>query len=202
MSVDAEKMGVGERITYCRSSLSLTRKELIERWGMASVPTLSRWELGTVSVPSKKLPQLADFFRKEGLIVADDWLVSGDGAPPQRIGSSFSPDRDFDGVAQEILLGINQKTQKFSFGRVSTNHMSPFVNYGDYVGGINVLEDDANEIRLGDFVFVSYDNKIDVGLYEIHEDVVLLKNHMGKEISINRGIINSLGTVLWVNRRP
>jgi len=202
MPTNVEKMEVGERIAYCRSSLSLTRKELIERWGMASVPTLSRWELGTVSVPSKKLPHLAEFFRKEGLIVGDEWLVAGAGAPPQRIGSSFNPDKDFDGAAQEEFLAINQKTGNFSFGRVSTNHMSPFVNYGDYVGGVNVLENNTNEIGLGDFVFVSYENRIDVGLYGVFEDYVLLKNYIGKEISISRCNISSLGKVLWINRRP
>ena len=94
-----------------------------------------------VSIPNKKLPQLADFFRKEGLIVDSDWIVSGKGSPPQRIGSSFSSGKDFDGIAQEMFLTINQKNTNFSFGRVSTNHMSPFLNYGDYVGGLNMLVD-------------------------------------------------------------
>ena len=33
---------IGDRITYCRSSLGLTRKELSENWGDASVPVLSQ----------------------------------------------------------------------------------------------------------------------------------------------------------------
>lgn len=45
---------VGDRIIYCRSSLQLTRKELVEAWSEVSLPTLVRWELGTGKITEKK----------------------------------------------------------------------------------------------------------------------------------------------------
>tara|TARA_Y100000588_G_C14165272_1_gene886628 strand:+ start:332 stop:517 length:186 start_codon:yes stop_codon:yes gene_type:complete len=53
---------VGDRITYCRSSLNLTRKELANNWGGASIPTLARWELNTVNIPKKKIRFISEIF--------------------------------------------------------------------------------------------------------------------------------------------
>jgi len=66
---------VGDRITYCRSSLCLTRKELAEKWGGASIPSLARWELDTVRIPQKKLKSLIDFLNENGLSVTEKWLI-------------------------------------------------------------------------------------------------------------------------------
>ncbi|WP_298624494.1 hypothetical protein [uncultured Legionella sp.] len=126
---------IGDRITYCRSSLQLTRKELIDEWEGASVPTLVRWELGTVKIPAKKIPSLVIYFNSKGLIVTESWISQGSGTPPILINEQIFEEIDFDSLAQENLLDLNRKTKNFLFGQVKNNLLSPYIRYG---GSVNL----------------------------------------------------------------
>lgn len=202
MSIEQKQIGIGKRLEYCRHCLSLTRKRLIDRWGIVSITTLSRWELGTVSVPQKKLAKLSEFFRNEGLTLNDEWLLSGEGFPPQLLGKVSNISKDFDSAAQEHFLSINQCVPDFTFGKVSSNHMAPFVNYGDFIGGRNLFTDRKSELVPGALIFAIYQGNLDIGLYEESNGEVILKNHLGKIISVNESAIKSMGSVTWINRRP
>ena len=144
---------MGDRITYCRSSLCLTRKELIEKWRGASIPTLARWELDIVKIPQKKLLSLIAFFHENGLLVTEAWLKDSLGTPPLLLQNDQFDEVDFDSIAQEKLLDVNRQLKNFIFGQVKNNLMNPVIKYGDYIGGINLIDNLESGFMPGELIF-------------------------------------------------
>ena len=192
---------IGDRITYCRSSLNLTRKELAKRWGGASIPSLARWELNTVTIPQKKLESLVEFFNERGLLVNIDWVNRGEGIPPVNLGSDIFNEVDFDALAQESLLSINQKQGNFCFGQVKTNVLFPFVKYGDYIGGIKYLDKNISSLQ-GEFIFVLNGSDMFSGICVIEKDKLVLEGMKGNIEALNMNNIDALGKLQWLIRRP
>lgn len=193
---------IGDRITYCRSSLQLTRKELIEEWKGASLPTLSRWELGMVKIPIKKIPSLVHYFYEKGLIVSDNWIINGAGAPPFVLQDNTFDELDFDSFAQEELLSINRKQKNFIFGQVKNNLISPHIKYGDYIGG-KVISCSLDSTLRGEMVFVKLKTGLVAGFLENLDSQIVLKNldnHATENYKLD--IVESAGKIQWIIRRP
>ena len=193
---------IGDRITYCRSSLILTRKELIDEWFGASLPTLVRWELGKVKIPAKKIPSLVQYFHNKGLLVSENWILNGSGAPPILMRENSFDEPDFDSLAQEDLLNLNKKINNFIFGQVRNNLMSPFIKYGDYIGGKNLSTDLLVSFK-GDIIFVKLTTGLVTGILEECEPKIILMN-FGKIITepYKQDLIESIGKIQWIIRRP
>ncbi|MFT4058916.1 MAG: helix-turn-helix transcriptional regulator [Legionella sp.] len=193
---------VGDRITYCRSSLHLTRKELIDEWAGASVPTLVRWELGTVKIPAKKIPSLVDYFNLKGLIVTVSWISQGVGAPPILMSEKIFEEIDFDSLAQENLLELNRKTKNFIFGQVKNNLLSPYIRYGDYVGGSKILIKVLNTF-CGDLIFLKNPSGFNIGILEECAEQLILRNfERSVQNSFNTDSIELAGKIQWIAKRP
>lgn len=191
---------IGDRITYCRSFLNLTRKELTIYWGGASIPSLARWELNTVAIPQKKLESLVAFFNKKGLLVSIKWINSGEGIPPVNLDLEIFNEVDFDTLAQESLLNINQKQGNFCFGQVKTNVLFPFVKYGDYIGGIKHSDKNISSLK-GEFIFVLKGNDMFAGLCIPKNDHLILEGMKGNTEILNIKNIDALGKLQWLIRR-
>ena len=193
---------IGDRITYCRSSLILTRKELIDEWLGASLPTLVRWELGKVKIPAKKIPLLVQYFHSKGLLVSENWILNGSGTPPILMRENSFDEPDFDSLAQEDLLNLNKKINNFIFGQVRNNLMSPFIKYGDYIGGKNLSTDLLVSFK-GDIIFVKLTTGLVTGILEECEPKIILMN-FGKIITepYKQDLIESIGKIQWIIRRP
>ena len=193
---------IGDRITYCRSSLQLTRKELVEEWAGASVPTLVRWELGAVKIPGKKIPSLVDYFNGKGLIVTESWISQGSGTPPIQMSEKLFEEIDFDSLVQENLLELNRKIKGFVFGQVKNNLLSPYIRYGDYVGGSKVPIKVLHTFS-GDIIFLKNSTGINIGVLDGSEDQLLLRNF---ERSVQNSFITEsielAGKIQWIARRP
>lgn len=193
---------IGDRITYCRSSLQLTRKNLIEEWLGASLPTLARWELGTVKIPTKKIPSLVQYFFEKGLIVTEGWILSGLGAPPILMHDNAFDELDFDSLAQEELLSINRKIQHFIFGQVRNNLITPYVKYGDYLGGKDLLNSLNNSLK-GDMVFVKLKTGLVAGFLDDFVSQLVLRDMAGLTTETYKmDLVESIGKVQWIIRRP
>lgn len=193
---------IGDRITYCRSSLQLTRKELIDEWAESSLPTLVRWELGTCKVAKKKLPSLIFYFNKKGLIVTESWILDGSGSPPILIDENIFDSQDFDSLVQENYLLLNKKIKNFIFGQVKNNLLSPYIKYGDYVGGSDIPLEQLTSI-IGEIVFFRKDNALFVGVLESVGEQITLRNHDRiSQDSHHRNAIKSAGKIQWITRRP
>lgn len=194
---------VGDRITYCRSSLCLTRKELAEKWGSASIPTLARWELDTVRIPFKKLISMINFFQEHGLLVTESWLKDGVGTPPLLLQRDQFDEIDFDSVAQEKLLDINRQIGNFIFGQVKNNFMSPFIKYGDYIGGVNSLDTTELNSLQGELIFLKKKvTGLVVGVLKNFSTQINIKNFDKATELIDTEHVEAIGKIQWIVRRP
>jgi hypothetical protein len=193
---------MGDRITYCRSTLQLTRKELIDEWAGASIPTLVRWELGTVKIPEKKISSLVSYFNLKGLIVTKDWIFQGSGTPPVLISEQLFDEIDFDSLVQENLLELNRKIKNFIFGQVKNNLLSPHIRYGDYVGGSKIPLKVLNTL-CGDIVFLKNSNGLNIGVLDECEDQLILRNfERSVQNSFSTDSIDLVGKIQWIAKRP
>ena len=197
---------IGDRLTYCRSSLCLTRKELSCDWGGASVPSIARWELDTVKIPNKKLLSAIGFFLKKGLIVNEAWIIDGVGNPPFLVRNDAFVDIDFDSLAQENLLNINMQQKNFVFGQSRNNLASPIIKYGDYIGGIaSHINNDASVILntlIDELVFLKNRLGFFAGILKDCSENVIIKAHAGAEESFSFCDLESIGKIQWIARRP
>lgn len=195
---------LGDRITYCRSSLFLTRKELSDLWVGASIPTISRWELDSVRIPMKKLTSLIEFFTNQGLIVSQEWLLEGTGIPPFLLRDDKFDEPDFDSLAQEKLLDINRQVKNFVFGQVKNNFLSPFIKYGDYIGGINNIHnyESISNFLIGELIFFKKISNITVGILQEIDNQIIISGFNKENEAINIENIDAIGKVQWIIRRP
>jgi transcriptional regulator with XRE-family HTH domain len=188
---------IGDRITYCRSTIGLTRKELSELWGEASVPTLSRWELDNIEPTQKKLALISEFFCSKGLIVSPNWIHSGEGISPSLLNMKEFAEDDFDDICEQNFLTLNQKIKNFSYYKVTSNFFSPTMHYGDYVGGIKIESDISSNAN--SLVFVVHENAVHVGFLE-YNGTPTLKNLQGKTMSFPN--YSFMAKIHWMAIRP
>lgn len=188
---------IGDRITYCRSTIGLTRKEFSEFWGEASVPTLSRWELNVIEPTHKKISSVAEFFCSKGLIVSPDWIQNGTGFAPSHLNMKEFTEDDFDQMCDQSFLSLNQKIKDFTYYKVTTNFFAPIIRYGDYVGGVK-LDTNLSEHR-NSLVFIVHENAVHVGFLDDNTNVTL-KNSQGKVMEFND--FSYLAKVHWTAIRP
>ena len=195
---------LGDRITYCRSSLFLTRKELSDLWTGASIPTISRWELDSVRIPMKKLTSLIEFFTNKGLIVSQEWLLEGTGILPFLLRDDKFDEPDFDSLAQEKLLDINRQVKNFVFGQAKNNFLSPFIKYGDYIGGINYIHnyESISNFLMGELIFFKKISNITVGILQEIDNQIIISGFNKENEAINIENIDAIGKVQWIIRRP
>lgn len=185
----------GERITYCRSLLGISRVEMAEKIGaLISLPTLARWEANTVEPTAKKIEILASFFIQNGISVNSDWLKAGKGQPPFSINLSKFDNTQFDELAYSALAGVKSRVRDFFFQQVNNNFLKPIITYGDYIGG--VVEQDK-KIMDKKLCFIYFDNVVTAGFYYYKTDSIT--NLGGETQSLNNAI---LGEIQWIVRRP
>lgn len=188
---------IGDRITYCRSTIGLTRKELESKWKEVSVPTISRWELDTVIPSSKKIHALADFFCSCGLIVSAEWIEFGIGVRPSLLNIKEFQEDQFDELCAQTFLDLHQQIKDFTYYKVTSNFFTPIIRYGDYVGGIKI--NTPPESHINSLVFVVNQNTVHVGFLG-HEKGYYIKNSLGKEFNIDN--YDLLARIQWTAIRP
>ena len=118
----------------------MTRKEFSAVWGEVSVPTLSRWELDVIQPASKKISSLVEFFCSKGLIVLPQWIENGTGISPSMLNIKEFVENEFDAMCEYTFKSIVQNINNFIYYKVTSNFFSPIIRYGDYVGGIKILD--------------------------------------------------------------
>jgi len=136
----------GERLKYIREKLlKLSRADIHKKHGL-SPDTLAAWENGKIQISEKGIDRCIKIYSTENLIVAKEWLLTGEGLGPNfsfdlnryfRTLSTEKPDEKIDDsilLAKEIdffrSLSPNSVT-----GLVPNEDMLPLYARGDYVGG-------------------------------------------------------------------
>lgn len=137
----------GDRLKHVRSLLNLSRSYLEKKHGLPQ-PTLKAWEnLPDALIKSEEgVSRCIAIYRKEGIVLGKDWLLTGQGLAPQ---VSFNLTQRF---AQKDTSALNyEEDEELCMIRdanafreshsnaviliVSNDEMRPFYKPGDYVGG-------------------------------------------------------------------
>ena len=153
MTQEAELTRVGDRLKYIRRLLRLTRAYIENTYDLPEV-TLKSWENETVQLTQAGLKRCVDIYRKEGLVISENWIMQGVGLNPTAsltIGQYFAIPSNIELLNEdddEVNMLKEAKLFKESYPNavvllVSNDEMAPFYKPGDYVGG---------KIRRGDAI--------------------------------------------------
>lgn len=134
----------GQRLKYIRSLLRVSRAYIQEKYGIPEV-TLKSWENGTTNLTKSGAQRCAEFYRNEGMIVSEDWILEGVGIDPKSAVSvshyfATPTSKDLPLEDEEIVMMRDANLFKESHPNavimiVSNDDMRPFYKPGDYVGG-------------------------------------------------------------------
>lgn len=186
---------IGDRITYCRGLLGLSRKELSKHLTVA-IPTLARWELNYIKIPQKKLQLITDYLNCNNIKISIEWLRTGDGLPPINLNQKDFEEDNFDNA---IFLNANQlanQIKNFQFKQINNNFFEPVISYGDYIGG---LISTSLELIDNKLCFVITPKETLVGYY--HHEKSIVRNLHNKHKDVNIGEC-AVGELMWLARRP
>lgn len=135
-----------ERLKYIRKLLGVTRAYLQEKYELPEI-TLKSWENARIKVSSVGVSRCVEIYRKEGLIVSEDWIMDGIGLDPviqSSINDYFLSSTSINNEElehdDEMLMMRDANLFKESYSNavvmlVSSDEMEPYYKSGDYVGG-------------------------------------------------------------------
>lgn len=192
---------VGERLNYCRSLINKTRKEVSDEIQVISIPTLTRWELNTISVPKKKFKLLVDYFSKNNLFVSEEWLSNGTGGLPINGNLEEFSEENFDDLALKNLLSMQENVKDFWFSQVSNNFFSPIISFGDYIGGIPLKKENFFSAK-EKICFYSTEKETFAGILKVSNQEIFLENYGNEKRNIDIKINQKLGKLQWLIKRP
>lgn len=135
----------GQRLQYIRSLVRVSRAYLEKTYGL-SAETLKVWEYDKTSLTENGLKRCMDIYRTEGVLVARNWILTGEGLAPKL---AINVNRIFEDIAEEqagkplddemLMLKEADYFKNLSpqsvIMLVTTEEMLPFYAPGDYVGG-------------------------------------------------------------------
>jgi transcriptional regulator with XRE-family HTH domain len=189
---------LGDRITYCRSLLGLTRKGLSDQIrAEISLPTLTRWELDNTEQPNtKKIMLLVDFFKNHGLNVTKEWITKGLGLPPISIHLKDFQDGDFDIISYNTMATLRNRIKHFHFAQINNNFFRPILAYGDYIAGI--ITENFSAIN-GKLCFFCSESHTIAGILDYTKKNIINLNGEIQDINFSE---YSIGEIQWISRRP
>ncbi len=135
----------GERLKFVRSLLRISRSYLQEKYGLPEA-TLKSWENGTTKITLAGATRCVEVYRKEGLIINEDWIIEGIGLDPKKIAvvsNYFSfPSKQMFAEEDDDEISMIKDANAFKQNHsnavvmiVSNEDMRPFYWPGSYVGG-------------------------------------------------------------------
>lgn len=129
----------GLRLKRVRNLANQARQDFCSRENL-NFNTYKGWEIGRHGgLTSQAAKQLAKIFVTYGVICSDEWLLEAKGTAPQVItdfqAEPESKKPDISKKIQNEIQLLRQTYPNLITHQVQNNHMSPFFNKGDYIGG-------------------------------------------------------------------
>lgn len=119
------------RLYRLRKATGLTRDELQARHGIRA-PTLRGWESGLRTLKRHKVELFIPIFKHYGINCTTDWILYGKGVDPLEARTQTTDEAY---ILQEIAR-FESFYQNACVMEVTDNCMAPWLQNGDYVGGI------------------------------------------------------------------
>ncbi|RYE15543.1 MAG: hypothetical protein EOP34_02845 [Rickettsiales bacterium] len=161
---DKEHLSVGKRIKLVRTLANLTRKHMFNKYGI--IPsTLRAWEDDVNQLTSHNATRLYEAFRREGIPITKNWILNGSNTRNER--DSVGNDELDDIFEIETNLRIFEEIKFFKKSyrnsitiEITDDGLYPIYESSNYVGGINVTNDNLIESLIGKFcIITASDNK-------------------------------------------
>lgn len=145
LDLKQKQLTPSERLKYIRKLLGATRAYFQDKYDLPEI-TLKSWEGGRVKLSSSAISRCVEIYRKEGLIVSEDWILEGIGLDPV-IQSSISDYflssepiennlyRDDETLMMRDAHMFKESHPNAVIMLVSSDEMEPYYKSGDYIGG-------------------------------------------------------------------
>lgn len=159
MNIEKTLITPGERLRRARVLAGLATRREFEAKYRISANTLQGWEQGKNPLSEKGAKRVVEAFNHEGLICTLEWLLHGTGMPPRpyemlRMGVTTNikhSSRNLEQLNLEEEERIYKETLLFRDHyqgsivlSIVDGSMLPYFKEGDYVGGIQVPNEDIN----------------------------------------------------------
>lgn len=156
MNIEKTLATPGERLRRARVLAGLTTRREFEKKHHISANTLQGWEQGKNPLSEKGAKRVIEAFTREGLMCSPEWLLHGTGMPPRpfemlRIGVrpvTIETPNDIENLNLKEEEAIYKETQLFKelypnaiVISITDDSMMPYFKEGDYIGGVQVRND-------------------------------------------------------------
>lgn len=121
---------IAQRLINLRNAAGLSRED-VAKHGIKS-PSLRSWEMGHRTIKWRTAEALAAVFNKHGVVCTAEWILRGEGRDPIAIASQFTDEAY---ILKEIYRFESTYANSI-VAQVEDHCMSPWLNKGDFVGGI------------------------------------------------------------------
>lgn len=215
VSTSEKQNSPGERLKYIRSLLRVSRAFLQEKYGLPEV-TLKSWENGTTKLSKAGVEKCTEIYRSEGMIVSEDWILSGIGLNPKSttsVGQYFSTPTNKELPLEDDEISMIREANSFKESHsnavimiVSNDDMRPFYKPGDYIGGKMRYQDDlATTINKDCIVYLKsgerHFRRIIWGGSNYYNLTCLNPNETTSEPVLYNVEIESAAPVIWHRRK-
>ncbi len=173
MNIDKTLSTSGERLRRARVLAGLTTRREFEKKYNISANTLQGWEQGKNPLSEKGAKRVVEAFKWEGLICSVEWLIHGTGMPPRPYDMLNAGIRN--GVKKDNVLAeqnireeemIYRETQLFKEQNINSiiltvadDAMEPYFHTGDYIGGVQVYNEEMDRF-FGNMCIVELENNL------------------------------------------
>lgn len=204
-----------QRLKYIRSLLRITRSYIQENHGLPEV-TLKSWENGTTNITKVGVERCVEIYRKEGLILSENWIMEGIGLDPKNTNSvshyfsTPTPETlpfENDEIAMIRDANIFKKSYKNAVIMiVSNDDMRPYYRPGDYVGGKTRYGDNINSAVNKDCIIylkngAKFFRRLIKNSYEKYNLTCLNPNESTSEPVLYNVDIDCVAPVIWHRRK-
>jgi hypothetical protein len=187
---------IAKRLKCCRAATGVSQHDVVNyiqsKGGDLSYVSYTRWESGS-AVPVRKLELVdvvAEFFRDNGLHVEAQWILKGEGFPPQ-----FAEYKNLD---EDTLFIMASKTiEGVELIQVGGAYGDPFVSFGEFciISNHNSIEENNNKL-----CYVRYKSGVKIGKVSIlDESSIFIPGNEG--LIIKKEDVLECRKIKWIQKK-
>jgi len=173
MNIDNALSTAGDRLRRARVLAGLTTRREFEKKHKISANTLQGWEQGKNPLSEKGAKRVVEAFKWEGLICSVNWLIHGTGMPPRpydMLNAGIKGQSGKDNILSQANINeeeiIYRETQFFKKQNMNSivltiadDAMEPYYQIGDYIGGIQIHNNDMDKY-VGNICIIELKNNL------------------------------------------
>ncbi|MCW0938769.1 MULTISPECIES: hypothetical protein [Erwiniaceae] len=187
---------IGKRLKCCRAATGTSPQELVayvhEKKLDLSYTSYTRWEAGS-AFPVKKIQALnviVEFFNKHGLHVETEWILTGEGFPPQ-FAEYTTLDED------TLFILASRQLADVELIQIGGVYGEPYVNFGEFCIVSNEINIDPNN---GKLCYIRHVDGIKIGvILVLDEDTIQIQ---GKEIiNVKKENVIECRRIKWIQKK-